>query len=100
MVINDYGIKKKPITKQNPQANAIIERVHQTIGHMLRTALMNSNDLDIEDPRKGILTAIAFAVRATVHSTTRAMPMQIVFGCDAIFNIHHIADWRYIEEHK
>ena len=35
MIINDYGIKKKPITKHNPQVNTIIERVHQTIGHML-----------------------------------------------------------------
>ena len=100
MVINDYGIKKKPITKRNPQANAIIERVHQTIGHMLRTALTNTNDLETKDPWKGILAAVAFAVRATVHSTTRATPMQIVFGRDAIFNIRHIADWRYIEERK
>ena len=67
---------------------------------MLRTALMNSNDLDIEDPWKGILAAIAFTVHTTVHSTTRVTPMQIVFGRDAIFNICHIADWRYIEERK
>ena len=100
MVINDYGIKKKPITKQNPQVNAIIERVHQTIGHLLRTALTNSNDLETKDPWKGILTAVVFAVRVTVRSTTCATPMQIVFGRDAIFNICHIADWRYIEEHK
>ena len=30
MVIRDYGIKKKTITTCNPQANAIVERVHQT----------------------------------------------------------------------
>jgi hypothetical protein len=28
MVKNDYGLKLKPITTRNPQANAIIERVH------------------------------------------------------------------------
>ena len=28
MIINDYGIKKKPITTRNPQANAIMERIH------------------------------------------------------------------------
>ena len=32
MMKNDYGIKNKPITTRNPQANAIVERVHQTIG--------------------------------------------------------------------
>ena len=35
MIQDDYGIKKKPITKRNPQANAIVERVHQTIGNMV-----------------------------------------------------------------
>jgi Integrase zinc binding domain len=34
MVLNDYGIKSKPITKRNPQANSIIEHVHQTIGNI------------------------------------------------------------------
>ena len=33
----EYNIIKKPITKRNPQANSIVERVHQTIGNMLRT---------------------------------------------------------------
>ncbi len=32
MVRDDYGIKKRPITTRNPQANAIIERIHQTLG--------------------------------------------------------------------
>jgi hypothetical protein len=34
MVQRDYGIKRKPITTRNPQANSIIERVHQTIGNI------------------------------------------------------------------
>ena len=37
MVVNDYGIKRKPIRKRNPQANAMIERIHQTLGNILRT---------------------------------------------------------------
>ena len=28
---DDYGIKMRPITKRNPQANSMIERSHQTI---------------------------------------------------------------------
>ncbi len=35
---DSYGIKHKPNTVRNPQANAILERVHQVIGQMLRTA--------------------------------------------------------------
>jgi hypothetical protein len=37
MIKNDYGIKGKSITIRNPQANAIVERVHQGIGNIIRT---------------------------------------------------------------
>ena len=32
-----YGLKREPITTRNPQSNAIIERIHQTIGNIIRT---------------------------------------------------------------
>ena len=101
MIVDEYGIKKKPITKRNPQANAIVERVHQTIGNMIRTfEVQDIEDLDEEDPWSGILTAVAFAVRATIHTTTRATPIQLVFGRDAMLNIPFTANWKLIEERK
>jgi hypothetical protein len=47
MITNDYGIVRKGSAVRNPQSNAIIERVHQTIGKILRM----------------------FAVQATYHTT-------------------------------
>ena len=85
MLNSDYGIKKKPITTRNPQANAIIERIHQTIGNILRTFCIQDSQLDNEDPWSGILAATMFATRATVHTTLKATPMQLVFSRDAIF---------------
>ena len=73
MIKNDYGLKVKPITTRNPQANAIIERVHQTIGNILRT--FNIKDLDEQDPWSGILAATMFAIKATYHTTMQASPM-------------------------
>ena len=87
MVKNDYGIKTKPITSRNPQANAIIERVHQTLGNIIRTFETHSSDIDEDDPWSGILSAASFAIRATYHTTLRATPTQLVFGRDAILNI-------------
>jgi hypothetical protein len=98
MVKNDYGLKIKPITTRNPQANAIIERVHQTIGNIIRT--FNVQAMDTNDPWTGILAATMFAIRATVHTTTQASPMQLVFGRDAILNIKHITDWEHINQRK
>ena len=37
LMVKDYGITVKPITARNPQANTILERVHQTIGNIIRT---------------------------------------------------------------
>eukprot|EP00957_Ditylum_brightwellii_P176222 13418360-Ditylum_brightwellii.AAC.1 len=37
MIQRDYGVTKRPITTQNPQANEVVERIHQTIGNMLHT---------------------------------------------------------------
>jgi transposase InsO family protein len=98
MAQTDYGVKRKPITVRNPQANAIIERIHQTLGNILRT--FDYDELDEKDPWSGILSAASFSVRATYHTTTQATPMQIVFGRDAILNIKHTANWDAIKQRK
>jgi transposase InsO family protein len=98
MITNDYGIKKKPISARNPQANAIIERVHQVIGNIIRTFELQENYLDEDDPWKGILSATA--VRSTYHTTLQKTPGQLVFGHDMIFNEKHIANWEYIRQCK
>ena len=100
MVKNDYGIKRKPITRRNPQANAVIERIHQTIGNVIRTFQVQEAYLDEDDPWSGILAATMFAVRATYHTTLQATPAQLVFGRDAILNIQFEANWNFIRERK
>eukprot|EP00957_Ditylum_brightwellii_P175403 13352811-Ditylum_brightwellii.AAC.1 len=57
MIQRDYGVTKYPITTQNPQANGIVERIHQNIGNMLVTFCAHSTELDKEDPWSGILGA-------------------------------------------
>eukprot|EP00957_Ditylum_brightwellii_P119532 9119832-Ditylum_brightwellii.AAC.1 len=42
MTLKDYGVKKKPITVRNPQANSIIKGIHQTIGNMIRSFEVHS----------------------------------------------------------
>ena len=34
---NDYGIKRKIISIENPQVNAIVEHVHQMLGNLIRS---------------------------------------------------------------
>jgi hypothetical protein len=100
MVQDNYGIKKKPTTTRNPQENSIIERIHQTIGNMIWTHQVGSEDVNEDDPWSGILAATMFATRATYHTVTQAMPAQIVFGRDAILNIKFDANWKTIRDRK
>jgi transposase InsO family protein len=101
MLKTDYGIKVKAVTTRNPQANAIVERIHQTIGNMIRTFEIYDNDgIDDDDPWSGILAAVMAAVRSTYATTMQATPMQLVFGRDAVINTKFIADWDYIRQRK
>jgi hypothetical protein len=40
----EYSIGRKPTSSRNPQANAIIERMHGVLNNMLRTSGINSLD--------------------------------------------------------
>ena len=75
MIINDHGITIKPITSRNLQANTILERVHQTIGNILRNFKVQKMVLDDENPWDGILSSAMFALQATVHTTTQYTPI-------------------------
>ena len=100
MIKEDYNIKVRRITTRNPQANAILERIHQTIGNIIRTFKVQDEEIDLEDPWSGILAAAMFATRATIHTTLKATPCQLVFGRDAILNIKYAPDWVGIKERK
>ena len=67
---------------------------------MSRTFELETNYLDQDDPWKGILSATAFVVRSTYHTTLKKTPGQLVSGRDMIFNIKHVANWEYIRHNK
>ena len=101
MVVEEYGIKKKGISPRYPQANAILERIHQVIGNMIKTfKIYDREDLEEQDPWSGILSAIMFGIRATYHTTLEATPLQLVFGRDAILPIQYQSDWDFIQNNK
>ncbi len=75
-----YGIKRKPTSVKNPQANAILERIHGVLGNMLRTS-----KLDIAEPVKAsdidvFLSDAAWAICSTYHTVLKASPGASIFG--------------------
>ncbi len=99
-LISNYGLKRKTSTEYNPQSNGIIERVHQVLGNALRNFELEKRELDASDPWDAFLTAAAFAIRSTHHTTLQASPEQLVFGRDMFLPIKFVADWTRIHQQK
>ena len=97
-VKNDYGLKRKPITTRNPQSNAIIKRIRQTIGNIIHK--FDVSNIVNNDTWSGILDATMFSVRGTYHTTILAYTIQIVFVQDTILKIKHVSDWEHIRQRK
>jgi hypothetical protein len=48
----------------------------------------------------GILSSIAWAIRASYHSTLQATPSQIVFGRDMLCNLESVINWKETSSRK
>jgi hypothetical protein len=59
---------RESITVRNPQANAIVERIHQVIGNIIVPSSYKTTTWRILGR---VLSAAAFAVRSTYHTTQR-----------------------------
>ena len=66
---------------------------------MIRTTQPQDSEL-VDNPFQGVLAAVSFALRATVHTTLQATPSQLVFGRDHILNIKFQANCKNILNQK
>ena len=82
-----YGIKLKPTSVKNPQANAILERVHQVIMTMLRTAEIDMADSVTSSDIDSFLTNASMAIRSMYHTVLKASPGTAIFGQDILLDI-------------
>ena len=93
-----YDIKSKPTTVKNPTAQALVERLHLTLGDQLRVS-MYSMDNWHEDVNH-LIQACAWAIRTTVPSNIPYNPSQLTFGMDMIFRQKIKVDWQLLKEQR
>ena len=93
-------IKRKPTSVKNPQANAILERVHQVIMTMLRTAEIDMANSVAPSDIAMFLTNAAWAICSTYHTVLQASPGTAIFGRDMLFDIPYMADWNKIGDYR
>jgi hypothetical protein len=84
--LESYGIKHVPTTIKNPVAN-MVERVHQTLGYLLRVYELKEYEFPHGDPWSNILASAAWAFCSTFHTTLGATPGQLVYGRDMLFDL-------------
>ena len=94
-----YGIHPVSTTIKNPQANAIVERLHLTMADSIRSMELHKRPFD-ETSSHGILQAVAWGIRSTFHTALRASPGQVTFGRDMIINATYVANWKNIMDRR
>ena len=80
--------------------NAILERVHQTIMAMLRTAELDMTDTVSASDIADFLTNATWAVRSTYHTVLNTSPGAAIFGRDMLFDVPFLVDWTKIGEYR
>lgn len=69
-------IEDSPTTSRAPTANAICERMHQTVGNVLRTLLRGHPPANIDGATAIIDNALATAMHATRSAASRSLNYQ------------------------
>ena len=91
-----WFVKPEPITVKNPRANAIVERMHKTLGDMLRCQLASKHPK--ENVVEELTSAAAFGLQATVHGTTKFTPAQLVFNKDMLLQTNMEANVELVQQ--
>ena len=46
----------------------------------------------------GVIANVGFAMHVTYHTAINASPSQVIFGCDMIFPMRYVANWKDIQQ--
>ncbi len=95
-----YGIKRKPTMIKYPQANAILECLHQVLAQMLHTAELDMAKTVTFDDIDVFFNNAAWAICSTYDTVLKASPGAAIFGRDMLYDILFIANWNKIGDYR
>jgi hypothetical protein len=98
-LLENCHIKDSCTSAKNPQSNAICERMHQTVGNVLRTLLHGKPPQNIANAKDYVDKALSIAMHAMrvgIHSTMGSSPGNLIFNRDMFLNVPLIANWHAI----
>jgi len=97
-LLESYGIKPVATTVRNPRSNGVIERVHSTMGDMLRTMSFKGSDWFVDMQR--FLDAVAWAVCVSVNPNIKYSPCHLAFNQDMLFRRAAAVDCNAINKER
>ena len=89
------------MTVKNPQANAICERLHQTVTKVLRPLLHIHPPQEVNEANLILDTALqtaSYSARAAIHHTLQSTPGALAFHRAMLLNIPFIADMQLLRD--
>ncbi len=102
-MLQKNNIKSIPTTIKNPQANTIVERMHQTISTMIAISLKENPPTKFEEVSSLVMRkckAAQFAIRATTHSTLKFSPGELAFGRNILHPFATQVNWDELLQKK
>jgi len=94
-LLKRFDIQSSQSTTKNPQSNAIVERMHQSMGNQLRSLLRQHPPTSREQAVEAIdsmLASVVYALRVGVHSVLDMAPGAIAFHRDMVMNLPLVVD--------
>jgi hypothetical protein len=98
-----FNIHDTPTTVLNPTANAICERMHQTVANSIRTSIYEHHPTSYEEFYDIVETALAaaiYALRTTINISLNTTPGALTFHRDMLLDIPIHADLQRIQQHR
>ena len=102
-LLGRMGVQSVPTTVKNPQANSICERMHQTVGDILRVMCHTHPPENINTANQMIdnaLSTASHALRCAVNATLQTSPGALIFNRDMIMDIPLIANLEMIRNRR
>ena len=97
------NIKSVPTKVKNPQSNAVLEKLHQTLKTTITISLKENPSTSFEEVSSLIHRKCAsaqFAIGATVHSHNKLSPSEMAFGRYMLYPFSRQVDWQQILNRK
>jgi hypothetical protein len=97
------NIQSRCTTTKNPQANAICEQMHQSVGNSLRVVWQWNPPARLNDAHALVDAALAnamYATHASYHSGIQTTAGALAFHCDMVMNIPMMSDLALVQQNR